>query len=128
MGQRRWNLVYKLVVYYVISEFVFQLFVYWFSVCLFQLALGQGARRFHVAAALNAKAQVSMSRFEPSSYVNYDKLRSNIDIVRKRSDSITVFCTQFYLLLPFLSLIGWLCGYFFTFTEEFLVSLKKILS
>lgn len=117
MGQRCWNL--KLVVYYVISEFVFQIFVYWFSVCLLQLALGQGARRFHVAAALNAKAQVSMSRFEPSSYVNYDKLRSNIDIVRKRSDSITVFCTQFYLLLPFLSLIGWFGGYFLLLQKIF---------
>ncbi|TRZ02270.1 hypothetical protein DNTS_034041, partial [Danionella cerebrum] len=49
-----------------------------------QLVLGHGARRFHVAAALNAKAKVAMSRFEPSSYVNYDKLRSNVDIVRKR--------------------------------------------
>uniref|UniRef100_A0A672SWA0 Aconitate hydratase, mitochondrial n=1 Tax=Sinocyclocheilus grahami TaxID=75366 RepID=A0A672SWA0_SINGR len=49
-----------------------------------QLALGQGARRFHVAAALNAKAKVAMSHFEPNSYINYDKLRSNIDIVRKR--------------------------------------------
>ncbi|KAI2658510.1 Aconitate hydratase, mitochondrial [Labeo rohita] len=48
------------------------------------LALGQGARRFHVAAALNAKAKVAMSRFEPNSYINYDRLRSNIDIVRKR--------------------------------------------
>uniref|UniRef100_A0A671LGB7 Aconitate hydratase, mitochondrial n=1 Tax=Sinocyclocheilus anshuiensis TaxID=1608454 RepID=A0A671LGB7_9TELE len=43
-----------------------------------------GARRFHVAAALNAKAKVAMSRFEPNSSINYDKLRSNIDIVRKR--------------------------------------------
>uniref|UniRef100_A0A671M9R8 Aconitate hydratase, mitochondrial n=1 Tax=Sinocyclocheilus anshuiensis TaxID=1608454 RepID=A0A671M9R8_9TELE len=58
-----------IVVYYVISQF---------------LALGQGARRFHVAAALNAKAKVAMSHFEPNSYINYDKLRSNIDIVRKR--------------------------------------------
>ncbi|KAG1943686.1 aconitate hydratase, mitochondrial [Pimephales promelas] len=49
-----------------------------------ELALGQGARRFHVAAALNAKAQVAMSRFEPSTCVSYDQLRSNIDIVRKR--------------------------------------------
>uniref|UniRef100_A0A671M7M6 Aconitate hydratase, mitochondrial n=1 Tax=Sinocyclocheilus anshuiensis TaxID=1608454 RepID=A0A671M7M6_9TELE len=42
------------------------------------------SRRFHVAAALNAKAKVAMSHFEPNSYINYDKLRSNIDIVRKR--------------------------------------------
>uniref|UniRef100_A0A8C2F3T4 Aconitate hydratase, mitochondrial n=1 Tax=Cyprinus carpio TaxID=7962 RepID=A0A8C2F3T4_CYPCA len=50
----------------------------------FALVLGQGARRFHVAAALNAKAKVAMSRFEPNSSINYDQLRSNIDIVRKR--------------------------------------------
>lgn len=111
-------LYYNLHVYYVISEFVSQLFVYWFPVCLFQLALGQGARRFHVAAALNAKAKVAMSRFEPKSCVNYDQLRSNIDIVRKRSESITLFYTQFYLLPPFLSLIRRLRGSFFTFTEE----------
>lgn len=111
-------LYYNLVVYNVISEFVFQLFVFWSSVCLFQLALGQGARRFHVAAALNAKAKVAMSRFEPSSCVNYDQLRSNIDIVRKRSESIKVFYTQFYLLPPFLSLIRRLSGSFITFTEE----------
>ncbi|KTF81367.1 hypothetical protein cypCar_00011613 [Cyprinus carpio] len=30
------------------------------------------------------QAKVSMSRFEPNSYINYDMLRSNIDIVRKR--------------------------------------------
>lgn len=51
----------------------------------------------HVAAALNAKANVSMSRFEPNSYINYDKLRSNIDIVSKRSVG-PVFYTQLYLL------------------------------
>uniref|UniRef100_A0A671M9Q8 Aconitate hydratase, mitochondrial n=1 Tax=Sinocyclocheilus anshuiensis TaxID=1608454 RepID=A0A671M9Q8_9TELE len=57
---------------------------YCLTVARLQLALGQGARRFHVAAALNAKAKVAMSHFEPNSYINYDKLRSNIDIVRKR--------------------------------------------
>ncbi|KAA0725250.1 Aconitate hydratase, mitochondrial [Triplophysa tibetana] len=57
---------------------------YCLTVARLQLALGQGARRMHVAAALNAKANVSMSRFEPNSYINYDKLRSNIDIVSKR--------------------------------------------
>ncbi|XP_039541327.1 aconitate hydratase, mitochondrial [Pimephales promelas] len=57
---------------------------YCLTVARLQLALGQGARRFHVAAALNAKAQVAMSRFEPSTCVSYDQLRSNIDIVRKR--------------------------------------------
>ncbi|TRZ02269.1 hypothetical protein DNTS_034041 [Danionella cerebrum] len=57
---------------------------YCLTVARLQLVLGHGARRFHVAAALNAKAKVAMSRFEPSSYVNYDKLRSNVDIVRKR--------------------------------------------
>ncbi|XP_051958502.1 aconitate hydratase, mitochondrial-like [Xyrauchen texanus] len=57
---------------------------YCLTVARLQLALGQGARRLHVAAALNAKAKVAMSRYEPKTYVNYDKLRSNIDIVRKR--------------------------------------------
>ncbi|XP_059388100.1 aconitate hydratase, mitochondrial [Carassius carassius] len=57
---------------------------YCLTVARLQLALGQGARRFHVAATLNAKVKVSMSRFEPNSYINYDNLRSNIDIVRKR--------------------------------------------
>merc|ERR1712142_1169540 len=57
---------------------------YCLTVARLQLALGQGARRLHVSAAFSAKAKVSMSRFEPTSYINYDKLRSNIDIVRKR--------------------------------------------
>uniref|UniRef100_A0A8C5AEQ2 Aconitase 2 n=1 Tax=Gadus morhua TaxID=8049 RepID=A0A8C5AEQ2_GADMO len=48
------------------------------------LALGPGARRVHVAAALRARAQVSMSRFEPDSFVNYEKMSKNIGIVRKR--------------------------------------------
>lgn len=50
-----------------------------------QLALGQGVRRLHVSAAFNAKAKVSMSRFEPSNYVSYEKLNENVNIVRKRS-------------------------------------------
>ncbi|XP_054454742.1 aconitate hydratase, mitochondrial [Anoplopoma fimbria] len=57
---------------------------YCLTVARLQLALGQGARRLHVSAAYRAKAQVSMSRFEPSSFVNYERLQSNIDIVRKR--------------------------------------------
>uniref|UniRef100_A0A8C8FPZ5 Aconitate hydratase, mitochondrial n=1 Tax=Oncorhynchus tshawytscha TaxID=74940 RepID=A0A8C8FPZ5_ONCTS len=48
------------------------------------LALGQGVRRLHVSAAFNAKAKVSMSRFEPSNFVNYEKLNENVNIVRKR--------------------------------------------
>uniref|UniRef100_A0A667XSI6 Aconitate hydratase, mitochondrial n=1 Tax=Myripristis murdjan TaxID=586833 RepID=A0A667XSI6_9TELE len=51
---------------------------------LLQLALGHGARRLHVSAAFSAKAKVSMSRFEPASYINYEKMQSNVDIVRKR--------------------------------------------
>ncbi len=104
--------------------------------CLFQLALGQGARRFHVVAALNAKAKVAMSRFEPNSSINYDKLRSNIDIVRKRSDSITVFYTQYYLLLSSLSFVAVLTQLLFVLLLQtkyilssifwHLVSLKKI--
>lgn len=50
-----------------------------------QLALGHGARRLHVSAAYRAKTKVSMSRFEPTSFINYEKLQSNVDIVRKRS-------------------------------------------
>ena len=49
-----------------------------------QLVLGTGARRLHVSAAFNAKAKVAMSRFEPGSSINYEKLRENINIVRKR--------------------------------------------
>ncbi|KAJ3607936.1 hypothetical protein NHX12_024987 [Muraenolepis orangiensis] len=57
---------------------------YCLTVARLQLALGQGARRMHVSAALSGKAKVAMSRFETSSYVNYEKLQSNVDIVRKR--------------------------------------------
>uniref|UniRef100_A0A667WP17 Aconitate hydratase, mitochondrial n=1 Tax=Myripristis murdjan TaxID=586833 RepID=A0A667WP17_9TELE len=46
------------------------------------LALGTGARRLHVSSAFSAK--VAMSRFEPGSSVNYEKMRENIKIVRKR--------------------------------------------
>lgn len=56
----------------------------WFCSPL-QLALGQGARRLHVAAALRAKAKVAVSRFEPTAYVSYETLRSSIDTVRRRS-------------------------------------------
>lgn len=55
--------------------------------CGLQLALGHGVRRLHVSAAYRATAHVSMSRFEPTSFVNSERLRSNIDIVRKRSVS-----------------------------------------
>ncbi|XP_012670043.1 aconitate hydratase, mitochondrial [Clupea harengus] len=57
---------------------------YCLTVTRLRLALGQGARRMHVAAALNAKAKVSMSRFEPTSHINYEKLQANVNIVRKR--------------------------------------------
>ncbi|KAK7939978.1 hypothetical protein WMY93_003304 [Mugilogobius chulae] len=57
---------------------------YCLTVTRLQLALGHGARRLHVSAAYRAKAQVSMSRFEPTSYINYNKLRSNVDTVKKR--------------------------------------------
>uniref|UniRef100_A0A8C9VKK4 Aconitate hydratase, mitochondrial n=1 Tax=Scleropages formosus TaxID=113540 RepID=A0A8C9VKK4_SCLFO len=53
---------------------------------LLQLALGHGVRRLHVSAALFVKAKVAMSRYEPTTCVNYQKLRSNLDIVRKRLD------------------------------------------
>lgn len=64
--------------------------------CRLQLALGHGARRLHVSAAYRAKAKVSMSRFEPTSFVNYEKLQSNVDIVRKRS-AIPPICSIFAL-------------------------------
>ncbi|CAB1313045.1 unnamed protein product [Coregonus sp. 'balchen'] len=57
---------------------------YCLTVARLQLALGQGVRRLHVSAAFNAKAKVSMSRFEPSNYVSYEKLNENVNIVRKR--------------------------------------------
>ncbi|XP_061088277.1 aconitate hydratase, mitochondrial [Conger conger] len=57
---------------------------YCLTVTRLQHALGQGVRRLHVSAALGAKAKVTMSRFEPSSHINYDKLVSNVNIVRKR--------------------------------------------
>uniref|UniRef100_A0AAX7U4Z7 Aconitase/3-isopropylmalate dehydratase large subunit alpha/beta/alpha domain-containing protein n=1 Tax=Astatotilapia calliptera TaxID=8154 RepID=A0AAX7U4Z7_ASTCA len=62
-------------------------FVVLLTLCLFlclQLALGHGARRLHISTAYRAKAKVSMSRFEPTSFISYEKLQSNIDIVRKR--------------------------------------------
>uniref|UniRef100_A0AAQ4QFY7 Aconitate hydratase, mitochondrial n=1 Tax=Gasterosteus aculeatus aculeatus TaxID=481459 RepID=A0AAQ4QFY7_GASAC len=34
--------------------------------------------------AYRAKARVSMSRFEPGSFVNYERLQSNVDVVRQR--------------------------------------------
>ena len=69
------------------------LFVFCFFHCRLQLALGHGARRLHVSAAYRAKASVSMSRFEPSTFVNYEKLQSNVDIVRKRSASSLICCS-----------------------------------
>uniref|UniRef100_A0A672FN58 Aconitate hydratase, mitochondrial n=1 Tax=Salarias fasciatus TaxID=181472 RepID=A0A672FN58_SALFA len=58
--------------------------VTFFFFILNTLVLGHGARRLHVSAAYRAKAQVSMSRFEPTSFINYEKLHSNVNIVRKR--------------------------------------------
>ncbi|XP_053325932.1 aconitate hydratase, mitochondrial [Spea bombifrons] len=51
-----------------------------------QHALGHGARRYHVSAALCQRAKVSMSHFEPNEYVSYEKLEKNIKIVQKRLD------------------------------------------
>ncbi len=76
-----------------------------------------------MVAALNAKAKVAMSHFEPNSSINYDKLRSNIDIVRKRSDSITVFYAQYYLLLSSLSFVGVLCCcLFYSYSQNILLT------
>uniref|UniRef100_A0A8C2WT04 Aconitate hydratase, mitochondrial n=1 Tax=Cyclopterus lumpus TaxID=8103 RepID=A0A8C2WT04_CYCLU len=57
---------------------------YCLTVTRLRLALGTGARRFHVSAAFSAKAKVAMSRFEPSSTINYEKMHENINIVRRR--------------------------------------------
>uniref|UniRef100_A0A3P8ZQ89 Aconitate hydratase, mitochondrial n=1 Tax=Esox lucius TaxID=8010 RepID=A0A3P8ZQ89_ESOLU len=56
---------------------------YCMTVTRLRLVLG-GARRLHVSAAFNAKAKVAMSRFEPSSSINYEELHEKINIVRKR--------------------------------------------
>lgn len=50
-----------------------------------QFALGHGARRLHVSAAYRATASVAMSRFEPTSSVNYENIRTNVNVVKKRS-------------------------------------------
>ncbi|XP_067875538.1 aconitate hydratase, mitochondrial [Heterodontus francisci] len=50
-----------------------------------QQALGHGARRYHLSTVCR-RAQVSMSRFEPHEYVDYETLQKNFDIVRKRLD------------------------------------------
>ncbi|XP_026861875.2 aconitate hydratase, mitochondrial [Electrophorus electricus] len=57
---------------------------YCLTVARLQLALGHGIRRLHVSAAFCARAKVSMSHFEPSSYIAYEKLQSNVNTVRKR--------------------------------------------
>lgn len=71
------------------------------SSSLLQLILGHGVRRLHVSAALSAKAKVSMSRFEPNSYINYEKLQSNVNIVRKRSACSSHVCISFWCLFVF---------------------------
>uniref|UniRef100_A0A665WD89 Aconitate hydratase, mitochondrial n=1 Tax=Echeneis naucrates TaxID=173247 RepID=A0A665WD89_ECHNA len=45
---------------------------------------GYWVRPFHVSTALSAKAKVAMSRFEPSSAINYGKMHENIITVRRR--------------------------------------------
>lgn len=50
-----------------------------------QFALGHGARRLHVSAAYRATASVAMSRFEPTSSVSYENIRTNVNVVKKRS-------------------------------------------
>lgn len=50
----------------------------------YKVILGHGVRRLHVSAAFSAKAKVAMSRFESNSFINYEKLQSNVNIVRKR--------------------------------------------
>ncbi|XP_029292895.1 aconitate hydratase, mitochondrial-like [Cottoperca gobio] len=57
---------------------------YCLTVTRLRLALGTGARRLHVSAAFSAKAKVAMSRFEPGTSINYEKMHENINIVRRR--------------------------------------------
>uniref|UniRef100_A0A670K924 Aconitate hydratase, mitochondrial n=1 Tax=Podarcis muralis TaxID=64176 RepID=A0A670K924_PODMU len=49
-------------------------------------ALSKGVRRYHASRVLCQRAKVAMSQFEPSEFVNYEKLEKNINIVRKRLD------------------------------------------
>ncbi|XP_028602659.2 aconitate hydratase, mitochondrial [Podarcis muralis] len=51
-----------------------------------QQALSKGVRRYHASRVLCQRAKVAMSQFEPSEFVNYEKLEKNINIVRKRLD------------------------------------------
>uniref|UniRef100_A0A674NX39 Aconitate hydratase, mitochondrial n=1 Tax=Takifugu rubripes TaxID=31033 RepID=A0A674NX39_TAKRU len=57
---------------------------YCLTVARLQFALGHGARRLHVSAAYRATASVAMSRFEPTSSVNYENIRTNVNVVKKR--------------------------------------------
>ncbi|XP_012708426.2 aconitate hydratase, mitochondrial [Fundulus heteroclitus] len=57
---------------------------YCMTVTRLRLALGSGAKRFHVSAVFSAKAKVAMSRFEPGSSISYEKMHENISIVRRR--------------------------------------------
>ncbi|XP_030263353.1 aconitate hydratase, mitochondrial-like [Sparus aurata] len=66
------------------DNFVNKMSSYCLTVNRLQLALGTGARRLHVSAAFSAKAKVAMSRFEPSTSINYGKMHENINIVRRR--------------------------------------------
>uniref|UniRef100_M3ZEP9 Aconitate hydratase, mitochondrial n=1 Tax=Xiphophorus maculatus TaxID=8083 RepID=M3ZEP9_XIPMA len=57
---------------------------YCVTVTRLRLALGTGARRFHVAAVFSARAGAAMSRFEPGSSIGYGKMHENIGVVRRR--------------------------------------------
>uniref|UniRef100_A0A670K953 Aconitate hydratase, mitochondrial n=1 Tax=Podarcis muralis TaxID=64176 RepID=A0A670K953_PODMU len=59
-----------------------EIFREWLSI----LALSKGVRRYHASRVLCQRAKVAMSQFEPSEFVNYEKLEKNINIVRKRLD------------------------------------------
>lgn len=52
-----------------------------------------------------------MSRFEPSSYINYDKLQSSVNIVRKRSACSTHACFSLSCLFVFPLLSPLVCYY-----------------
>uniref|UniRef100_A0A4W3H100 Aconitate hydratase, mitochondrial n=1 Tax=Callorhinchus milii TaxID=7868 RepID=A0A4W3H100_CALMI len=47
--------------------------------------LGHGARTYRISSACR-RAAVSMSRFEPNEFINYEKLHKNLGIIRKRLD------------------------------------------
>lgn len=59
-----------------------------------------------------------MSRFEPSSYINYEKLQSNVNIVRKRSACAVHACFSLACLFVFPPLSTLVC-FIIAFSVDF---------